>query len=287
MKNPKIIMKALHFIRNLRIRHKLQLAYSCVFILAFAVGGMIIFSFVRDTIEKNIESELKNTTSAVLNMVRTSASVSVKNYLRAAAEKNRDIVGHFHGLHTRGELTEKEAKSLATEVLLSQTIGKTGYIYCIDSDGVIVLHPKEALLGVNLSEYGFIREQKVREEGYIEYDWENPGEDHPRPKALYMTRFEPWDWIISASSYREEFDELVNPDDFREGIVSLRFGKTGYSFVLSHRGISLIHPHEEIEGKNFFDAEDAADRKFMAELCMKKTGKIAYQWEPPRRGCLA
>ncbi|MDM8552333.1 cache domain-containing protein [Desulfobacterales bacterium HSG2] len=281
MKNPKTGMKLSDFIRNLRIRHKLQLAYSCVFILAFAVGGMIIFSFVRDTIEKNIESELKNTTSAMLNMVRTSASVSVKNYLRAVAEKNRDIAGHFHGLYTRGELTEEEAKSMATEVLLSQTIGKTGYIYCIDSDGVIVLHPKKALLGVNLSEYGFIREQTVRKEGYVEYDWKNPGEDHPRPKALYMTRFGPWDWIISASSYREEFEALVNPDDFRESVISLRFGKTGYSFVFDYKGINLIHPHKEIEGKNLFDAEDAEGRKFIAEMCRKKTGKIVYPWKNP------
>ena len=34
--------------------------------------------------------------------------------------------------------------------LLSQTIGTTGYIYCINSRGIIQVHPKPALLGANL-----------------------------------------------------------------------------------------------------------------------------------------
>ena len=54
------------------------------------------------------------------------------------------------------------------------------------------------LLGVDLSRHGFIREQKQRKVGYIEYDWQNPSESSPRAKALYMTYFGPWNWIISA-----------------------------------------------------------------------------------------
>jgi len=30
----------------------------------------------------------------------------------------------------------------------------------------------------------------------------NPAEDSLRPKAMYVAYFEPWDWIIAASSYR-------------------------------------------------------------------------------------
>jgi len=51
----------------------------------------------------------------------------------------------------------------------------------------------------------FIQRQKAKKEGYIEYEWANPGETVQQPKALYMSYFEPWDWIIASSSYLEEF----------------------------------------------------------------------------------
>ena len=115
-------------------------------------------------------------------------------------------------------------------------------MYCIDSHGVLQVHPKAELRGVNISEFDFAKEQKARKQGYIEYEWKNPGEQLARNKALHMTYFKPWDWIISASSYREEFSELVNVNDFRDSILSLRFGKTGYSYVINPKGDLIIHP---------------------------------------------
>ena len=60
----------------------------------------------------------------------------------------------------------------------------------------------------------FIQAQIKRKEGYLEYNWKNPEENTERPKALYMTYFQPWDWIISVSSYKSEFSKLIDVKDF-------------------------------------------------------------------------
>ena len=110
----------------------------------------------------------------------------------------------------------------------------SGAVYqCIDSQGILRVHPKKALRGVNISQYAFAQEQKRRKECYIQFDWKNPGEAHERSKTLPMTHFAPWDWIISASSYRDKISELVNVNDFRNSILSLRFGKNGSSLPAS------------------------------------------------------
>jgi hypothetical protein len=80
-------MPSLHFLRDLRVRSKLLLSFLAVFILTVPLAGFTIYSLLRETLEANIESELKNSTAAILSMVRTSVSVSIKNHLRAAAEK--------------------------------------------------------------------------------------------------------------------------------------------------------------------------------------------------------
>ncbi len=263
---------------DLRIHYKLLISYSAVFLLSLSIGSVVIFFFVKESIQTNIESELKNTTQTILNMVRTSASVSIKNHLRAVAEKNREIAQHFYRQALEGAISMDEAKRLTRDVMLSQTIGKTGYIYCIDSQGIILIHPERALYHVDLSDYSFIAEQKQRKVGYLEYNWKNPGETHPRPKALYMTYFEPWDWIISVTSYRNEFRELVNVDDFRDSILSLVFGQTGYSYVLDLEGNLIVHP--SLEG-NYLDATDVTGLHFIQEICKRKNGKIIYTWEAP------
>jgi len=264
---------------DLRIRYKLLLAYSAVFILSLMVGNSIIYHFVRQTIQSNIESELQNTTNTILNMVRNAVNLSIKNYLRAVAEKNRDVAAYYYDLYLNGMMTEAEAQQRARKVLLSQPIGKTGYIYCLSSDGIIVNHPHEALMLTDLSGHPFIQDQKRRKVGYLEYDWKNPDEVRTRPKALYMTYFSPWDWIISASSYREEFRELVNVSDFRESILSLQFGHTGYSYVLDTHGKLIIHP--KLEGSLLIDEQDAFGRFFIRDMIRQRSGKIVYAWKNP------
>jgi PAS domain S-box-containing protein len=265
--------------QNLNIRNKLLVIYSFIIFLAIALSSIFIYINMKTTIETNIESELHNSTTTILNMVRTSAAVSLKNYLRAVAEKNRQLTNYFYDQYRSGILTESEAKARAAEILLHQTIGKFGYLYCINSEGVLVIHPKKELEGVNISSYKFAREQKRRKRGYLEYDWKNPGETSERAKGLYMTWFEPWDWIISVSAYREEFHELVNVDDFRESILTLRFGKTGYSYVIDTTGKLVIHP--KMEQENIYDVRDADGRYFIREICERKSGKILYSWKNP------
>lgn len=261
-----------------RIRHKLLFYYSLLYTLSLSIGFASFYFVIRDNIKSNIESELQNTTTAIHNLVRTSATVSIKNYLRAVAEKNTEIIDFFYQQHKRGEITEKEAKKEAAGVLLSQSIGLSGYIYCLDSKGIVVIHPSKALLQTDVSEYSFVRDLIKKRKGYLEYSWKNPGETTPRPKALYMMYYEPWDWFISVSSYRSEFRGLVNVDDFKQSILDFKFGQTGYCFVLDQEGIAIIHP--KLEGKNVLNLEGFPN-EYPSYFLEQKNGRLIYPWKNP------
>lgn len=266
------------FFRDLPLSLKLLISYSSVFVITILLGGFVIYYFVRSSIQANIESELHNTTATILSMVRTAAGTSIKNHLRAVAEQNRKIIEFIHRRQQDGLMTEAQAKAQAREILLSQTIGKTGYIYCADSLGRAPVHPNPGVEGGSFLRYKFVRDQIELKEGYLEYEWRNPGEDRQRSKALYMTYFEPWDWIISVSSYREEFVELVKVTDFSDSILALRFGKTGYSFVLDSNANSIVHP---VLTGSVLEATDAHGRAVCRTICEAKKGKLVYSWRNP------
>lgn len=266
------------YFQNKPIRLKMFYTYSLIVVAVVILVGMSIYYPVTRTIAKNIENELNNATMTIRNMVETTAQASIKNYLRAVAEKNLEIVSRYYSEVQKGTLSERDAKLMLRKILFSQTIGKTGYIYCIDSHGVAVEHPNPMVKGVNFAYFAFIQDQMRRKQGYLEYDWKNPGEDQPRPKALYMTYFKPWDWIISVSSYRTEFKELVNISDFKESIMSLRFGKSGYSYVVDSSGTAVVHPF--LSG-NLWDAQDAKGKYLVRHQCRTKSGKLVYSWRNP------
>ncbi len=268
-----------NYLLNLPIRGKIFLCFIIAIATTTLSSGFFLETRVRKIIEAHITNELENSSSSILDAINSTASASIKNRLRGIAEKNFDITSHFYNLQTNGKLSEKEAKEQASSVLLSQTIGKTGYIYCVDNTGVIKVHPEPSLHNKDISRFSFIKRQMSAKEGYLEYNWKNPSDLKERSKALYMVYFEPWNWIISVSSYREEFKNLIDVADFRGSVLNRRFGATGYSYLIDLKGNLILHP--KLEGTNIFDYVDANGRMFIQELCRQKSGSIIYPWKNP------
>lgn len=268
----------IRFFKKQGIRVKIITGYTSMFIFTAIIGGMIIYFQVKNTITQNIQDELNNSTSAVLNMVKTAANVSIKNYLRAVCEKNKENIQAIYNRYISGEISEIQAQNEARRILFSQTIGKTGYIYCVSSHGIPVQHPNPDVVGKQIwAEQPFVKQIVEMKHGYMEYNWKNPGETYFRPKALYMNYFEPWDWIISVSTYTDELKDLINVNDFRNSVLALKFGKTGYSYILDGKGNVIVHP--DLEGNQLEDIKILDRDDFISEITKLKTGKLVYSWK--------
>ncbi|MEA2116022.1 MAG: cache domain-containing protein [Thermodesulfobacteriota bacterium] len=96
----------------------------------------------------------------------------------------------------------------------AKQVGRTGYIYVVDTTGYLKIHPFQE--GKNLlqekDEEGryFIREMCEKKKGWIRYPWQNIGEDAPRMKIVRYDYFEPWQWVVAVGSYEDEFYGLAN-----------------------------------------------------------------------------
>lgn len=268
-------MKSKIFLSRIRIRSRLIISFSVLTVFSLLLCGSTIYPLVRNTVQKNIENELNNTTMAMVNMVHAAVDVSVRNHLRAVAETNLEITSSLYNEFKAGKISEEQAKETAKKLLLSQKIGLTGYIYCLNSEGKVKVHPRKKLLETSVAGYEFIKQQLADKTGYVEYDWANPGEEE-KPKALFMSYFEPWDWIISATSYRDEFDSLVNAEDFRSKIKEITLAKTGYVFILGKDEEVIVHPWVTGSMKEFYDV---LGYQFLHDIYNKKSGKITYDWK--------
>lgn len=107
-------------------------------------------------------------------------------------------------------------------------VGKTGYVYIIDSNGNLRIHPAKE--GSNIidsrdpSGFEYIRAMidDIKtlgrgEVGTVRYPWINPelGERKARQKINKYIYFMPWDWIIAAGTYEEEiYQSLYETEHF-------------------------------------------------------------------------
>ena len=246
-------------------------------IICTVVTEVISFNMTSDLNDELIMDNIESIAESTYNLIDSAVNVSIRNHLRAIAEKNKDIIKLYYEKYQRGELSEEEAKATINEILMSQKVGDSGYTYLLDSKGVLSHHP--VVSGEDISSYDFVKKQIETKEGYLSYFWKNPEDIEAREKVLYMTYFEPWDYIISVSSYKSEFINLINVFDFKENILSVKTGETGYMYVMNSKGELIIHPKQE--GVSIYDSVDAEGNYFIQEIIKNKNGRIVYPWKNP------
>ena len=94
-----------------------------------------------------------------------------------------------------------------------------------------------------------------------------------------MTYIPEWDWILTASSYTEEFYSLLDLKEIEKSLVSQKVGKAGYMFVMDGEGNLFMHSDPQLKGKNATDFKDPNNFYFIQEVLNKKNGNFSYLWK--------
>jgi len=108
------------------------------------------------------------------------------------------------------------------DAVAKMTLGRTGYVYILGGRGEERGHYLLSYQGKRDGEdiwqardasgrlfIQAIVEKAIRTEGgkveFETYPWQNAGEPEPRMKFVATTQFAPWNWVIGASGYEDEF----------------------------------------------------------------------------------
>ncbi len=112
----------------------------------------------------------------------------------------------------------QESVTALRESIMAAKVGKTGYVYVLDSkgnyvisaggkrDGECIWEAKDA--GGTLFIQEIVKKGIALKPGEIaeqRYPWKNEGDAVARDKVVRITYFKPWDWVIGVGSYVDEF----------------------------------------------------------------------------------
>lgn len=296
------------FVNRLSIRAKMLVVVLPLVVLPLILaGGLIGYVSVRQAYQgltAASKADLDHMASFTLDLLDThyrQYEVYQNERKRVVEQEMAALVNLAYSLVAfeqkqlrNGEIDLSVAQNSARNALKSASIGGSGYLYAMNSKGLLTAHL--AREGENVydeqDEDGryFIRELCQRalasspgEVLYMVYPWRNNalGETRPRRKIVAYRYFREWDWIIAAGGY---LDETYEENSFeqssfailKEQIKSKQVGKTGYIYSMDRNGTLMIHP--DAEGQNISTQRDSDQRAFIAEMIAKKEGWIRYPW---------
>jgi two-component system NtrC family sensor kinase len=121
--------------------------------------------------------------------------------------------GYLEETYEDGEFEKRSFADLKDKIN-SKRVGKTGYIYCLDTEGTLTLHPESA--GQNILEMKdaegqyVVKRMLASKNGWARYAWQNIGDAEPRMKIVRYLYYKPWKWIVAVGSYEDEFYQDAN-----------------------------------------------------------------------------
>ncbi len=140
----------------------------------------------------------------------------VDKWYLTAYEPIFDRDKHIVGMLSVG-IPQESIQSLRQAIYNIQ-VGKTGYVYVLDSQGHYVISENGTRDGEDISQakdtdgdlfiQQIVAKSRALKPGEVaehRYPWQNPGDPAPRMKVARLMYFAPWDWVIGSGSYEDEF----------------------------------------------------------------------------------
>jgi len=249
----------------------------------------------------NTDGTLNNVVSTVLGgrTYRGRAYVVNDWYLTAyepLRDKNAKIIGMLYvGV-------KQNAVDSLKKAIMDIKVGKTGYVYVLGGkgfqkgryiiskdgkrDGEDIWEAKDAdgrLFIQSIVNKGL--KLNKGEVAYEEYPWKNEGDKSARMKIAAITYFEPWDWIIGAGSYEEDFYMAKNIVD--SALYQLIFWMLAGGLIVF--GIGLIAAVlmagkiSAVMNKGVDYARRIADGDFSAEIDVEQDDEIGQFCDAVKR----
>ena len=157
--------------------------------------------------------------------------MSDKEYkTRNVVEVAYGVLEASHALEKSGALSQADAQAQAKNLLRGMRYDKNEYFFITDMHPVTVMHPiRPELDGKDMTDnkdpdgkalfVEMVKVVKAAGAGFVDYQWNKPGNDKPVPKISYVKGFEPWGWIIGSGIYIDDVDAEFRKQALRGGII--------------------------------------------------------------------
>ncbi len=189
------------------VSFRLTAAYAST---VFAMVGVVMVVAVVLLTNRLDQQARQDALSEAESVSRTVLETAFRHHRTQLESRVHSILDSLDALAADTNSDIEAVQEQATELIRRQRIDDNGYFYVLDLEGNLIAHHFRELEGTSIAEHEFVRNQLINRHGFFSYRWQNPTDVAPRPKIAFMEFFEPWQWIVTASGYRESMFDWVS-----------------------------------------------------------------------------
>lgn len=206
-------------------------------VLLMVIGMIILNSvfsyFIRKDTIKLAKSELKNNALHSKSILERSVDGTMRGFLK----------GNLNALRTQ---IEHESDNLSDEEYLERAktfadglkIGKDGYAYFLDMDGILLYHP--IVPGMDVSHDKHMQQIISSRNGFLAYNNDVGGTVRRKLAQYYYDSRA--NMVVAISLYKSEVLSLINFDELNEKILAIKMGESGTPFIINQKKEIILHP---------------------------------------------
>jgi methyl-accepting chemotaxis protein len=235
------------------IQLKMALWIGAVFFTVFSAGitaAIVIPSrVVKDLTASRQLLAAQNASRQLelyLSTVRHNRDTAVTAYMQAMADHIYDTIEQAYNRYERGSIGRNELDRMIGEEILGAKILDTGYVFGMNSDGVLLYHPTSQ--GTSLAGTAHIDTMRSRKNGAITYTAATTGME----KVVAFRYFAPLDLIVSPGVNIVEMHHLYDYQneasmlrELRSALLAMDLGSTGQVHILADDGSVFISSSNE------------------------------------------
>ncbi|TCO72673.1 Cache 3/Cache 2 fusion domain-containing protein [Marinisporobacter balticus] len=152
----------------------------------------------------------------------------------------------------------KGINSYFEKTLSNIKIGETGYVYIMNSNGDVLVHPNRE--GENLSAFEFTKEILKKKKGIIQYEFDGIS------KLANYIYFEPWDLYIVATANHDDLNASSKPILYTSWLIGAIVSLIGAILSLFVAN-TLVKPINKL--KNYMETVSAGDLTVYSDIRSK------------------
>jgi len=233
-------------------------------------------------------------------------------------KETRDLVSL---VNDASELVRTKGEAAFADFAVSGSRWREGesYIFVLDREGNMVVHPDTAMVGRNQMDLKDINGRPIihglvaavttypgKSTGWYHYEYPVPGGLLPRWKSSYVSLAEApsgKSYVVGSGMYNDRMERAFVVDAVTDAVRQIEkngraafslfhdpsgpyFAKDAYIFVIDPTGVDLVNPgFPNLEGRNILDVKDTHGKQLVREMLQvaqtSGTGWVDYMWPKP------
>ena len=217
-------------------------------------------------------------------------------------------------VHTKGEAAFSDFRLAGSRWRQDQT-----YIFVLDPQGNMLVHPDSAMEGKNELDLKDINGKPIirdligaattlpsKPDGWYHYQWPVPGGILPRWKSSYVRLVmapSGKSYVVGSGMYNDRMEKSFVVDEVNDAVGQIEkngeaafplfhdptgpfIAKDAYIFVFDRSGVDLVNPaFPNLEGRNLLDFKDTQGKHPIREMLevarTRGSGWVDYMWPKP------